>query len=439
MYNWNDVIAKIDEDIAEYLKKRYKDYCKDKNEKDSILGNEAQRERHNYIKDELIKLGLVLHKKLGFFLPESRKELFEQIYERNRALDSFFKKRYDDFCKDLDKTNNALPLHKQRDRYKLHIEKSEKSEELLEYKEIMKNSRFVENIDERRAEYEKIKVEYEKKKAEDEKRRAEEKARKERFAKKKGHSNIKSIDFYERLYCRYGSPFGEKSFCVDYEVFETMQEEREWDVYFEENGIPNNDDYMCPKEEPFRYKPDSPEDNQYYLDRCKQLLEVFKPLILESDYFDFDDFDRYQAQMDVYQEYLNKKYLITRQIAHISELIGKVFWYSIDRKTRNRLSAFNKNKYKINVFDDDSFDIEEIKIKINKFTGREDEGEVKILTPIEALKEHLKKHDNRITAKEYSTLVNISYKMALVVLKKFVVNKQLKSIKESKGLNIFYV
>lgn len=430
----------LGEDIAEYLKKRYDDYCKDRNEKSSVSGNEAQYERHRAKQNQLIEFGIILREKLSFFLDESRKELFEQIYERNRSLDSFFKERYDEFCKELKETNKALPLYKQKDPYTLHCEKSDKEKQLFKHKEIMKNDRFIESIDKRRAEYEKTKVEYEKKKVEDEKRRAKENARKERIAKKKGLSNIKPIDFYERLYYRYGAPFGYERFCIHGEDFFIMQEERDWDIYFEEKGRPNKDDYRCSKEKTFRYKLDSPEDNQKYLDRCKQLLEVFKPLCVDNDDYDYD-YDNYQDQISIYQEYLDKGYLITRQIAYISKFIGRIFWYRIDNETRNQLSVFDKDKYKINVFDDDSFNIAEIKLKVNKVTKNtegEEEIEVEILTPIQSLKQYLKKHNNRITVNEYSILINQTYRMALINLKKFVVNKELKSRKEDRGRLVFY-
>ncbi|MBA7492943.1 hypothetical protein ES702_03496 [subsurface metagenome] len=431
---WRErLLEMVGEDIAQYLERRYGDYCKDKNERSSVSGDKAQMERHKAKQEQLIKFGIKLREKLSFFPAEPRGESFEQIYKDNETLDIYFKKVYDDFCKELEETDKAFPIYKQRGPHKLHIEMTDKEKQLFKYKEIMKNDCFIENIDKRRADYEKIKVEYEKKKIEDEKRRAKEKERKERIAKKKGHSNIKPIDFYERLYCRYGSPFGYERFCNHSENYVIMQQEREWDVYFEERGKPSEDDYRCSKKKPLRYKLDSLEDNKIYLDRCKQLLKVFKPFC-----DDYDSFDDFQAQINIYREYLDKGYLITRQIAHISKSIGRIFWRRIDNETRNQLSVSDKNKYKIDVFNDDSFDIKEIKIKVNKFIGGGEEGELEILTIIESLKEYLKDHNNRITAKEYSTLTNQSYKMALVVLKKFVVNKELKSKKEERGLNIFY-
>lgn len=441
MYDW-DTISNLGEDIAKYLKKRYNDYCKDRNEKFGFLSdNLTVKKRHEAMRDWMVELGIKLSEKLSFFLDESRKELFEQIYERNESLDSFFKIRYDEICKELDETNKALPFHERRDSYTLHCEKSDKEKQLFNHKEIMKNDHFIENIDKRRAEYEKIKVEYEKKKVEDEKRRAKEKARKERIIKKKGHSNIKPIDFYERLYYRYGAPFGYKRFYFHGDEYELMQQEREWDVYFDEKGKPTEDDYKCPREKFLRYKPDSPEGNKTYLDRCKQLLEVFRPFCVDKDDYGYD-YNNYQSQIVIYQEYLDKGYLITRQIANISSYLGDIFWDRIGYENQEQLSVFDKLKYKIDIFNDDSFDITAIKLKVNesiKNIDEEDEIEVGILTPIESLKEYLKEHNNRITAKEYSILKNISYKMALVILKRFVDNEKLKSKKEERGLNVFYV
>lgn len=427
-------LSNLGEDIKEYLEKRYEDYCKDKNENSSTSGGDGQFKRHIAKQMELISFGIELYKKLHFFLGESRKKLFEQAFEGLELTDKFYKGKYDKFCKELEENNKARPFNKQEDLYEIHRKESDVEELFFNRKEKMKNKLFIKIIDERRADYEKKKADREKRKDEYEKRLAKEIAREERIAKKKGHSNIKPIDFYERLYCRYGAPFGMERFCIGMEEYEIMQQERDWDLYFEEKGIPSNYDYRAPKEKPFKYKLDSPEDNQKYLDRCKQLFEVFKPLAERYD----DDFDGYQAQINIYQEYLDKGYLITRQIANLSKHIGKIFWYRIDRKTRGQLSAFSKQEYKINIFDDESFNIEESKIKVNKFTGGEGEGEVEILTPIDYLKKYLKKHGNRITAKEYSTLTNQSYKMALVILKNFVVNKELKSKKEERGLNIFY-
>ena len=455
MYDWNDVIAKIDEDIAEYLMKRYKEYCKDKSESSSTSGGEAQRERHKVKRNQLVKFGIKLKEKLNFFQNESRKELFKQIYKGDEALGSFFNKRYDNFCKELDKTNKALLLYKQKDPYTLHCEKSDKEEQLLEYKEIMKNSRFVESIDKRRADYEKKKANYEKRKAEDEKRRAEEKARKERIIKRKGHSNIKPIDFYEKLYlAKKNDEIIDEDDKKDY-----MEEQQEKDLYFEEHGIPKGEWTEFDVKEGKCFTPlrdeenslvdrypeiviyssaDSFEENQKHLNRCKEMKEIIDDLLLQ-DYM--QHFKWLQGKnlfnVEILQEYLTKGHLVTIQIA---ELVFRIiFWLrwmltTNLNKPHHVIENHPAREYKIDVYSDD-FDIRKIKQDVAEFI-RINEGI--ILTPLEYLKVYLKKHDNRITIKEYAKLIDKSEYIASKTLKKFEADKKLKSEKEYQGLNVFY-
>jgi len=448
MYDWNDVIAKIDEDIAEYLKKRYEDYCKDKNENSSTSGDEAQRERHNAKQMELIEVGIVLHKKLGFFLPESRKELFEQTIIENERIDIYFKEEYGKFCKELKEINEALPIYKQRNPLTLHIEKSKQEKRLFERKEIMKNNLFIENIDKRRAEYEKIKVEYEKKKAEEEKREMLSERRQE-------HSNIKPIDFYERLYlAKENDEIIDEDDKKDY-----MEEQQEKDVYFEEHGIPKGEWIESDVKEGKRFtqlmgeenslvdrypesviysSADSLEENQKHLNRCKEMKEIIDDLLLQ-DYMQHLKWlqDENLFNVEILQEYLTKGHLVTIQIAElVFRIIFWLKWMLTTNLNKPYLTIENHpaREYKIDVYSDD-FDIRKIKQDVAEFI-RINEG--KILTPLEHLKVYLKKHDNRITIKEYAKLIDKSEYIASKTLKKFEADKKLKSEKEYQGLNVFY-
>ena len=450
-----DTLSNLGEDIKEYLERRYKDYCRDKNENSSTSGDEAQRERHNAKQMELISLGIELYQKLHFFIDESRKELFEQTISEHERIDIYFKEEYEDFCKELKEINEALPIYKQRNPHTLHIEKSEKEKQLFERKEIKKNNLFIENIDKRRADYEKKKANYEKRKAEDEKRRAEEKARKERIIKRKGHSNIKPIDFYEKLYlAKKNDEIIDEDDKKDY-----MEEQQEKDLYFEEHGIPKGEWTEFDVKEGKCFTPlrdeenslvdrypeiviyssaDSFEENQKHLNRCKEMKEIIDDLLLQ-DYM--QHFKWLQGKnlfnVEILQEYLTKGHLVTIQIAElVFRIIFWLRWMLTTDLNKPHLAIKNHpaREYKIDVYSDD-FDIRKINQDVAEFI-RINEG--KILTPLEYLKVHLKKHDNRITIKEYAKLIDKSEYIASKTLKKFEADKKLKSKKEYQGLNVFY-
>jgi len=420
---WQEVMFIIDKDIAEYLERRYEDYYKDKNEKSSTSGGEAQRERHKVKQNQLVKFGIKLKEKLNFFQNESRKELFKQIDLKNKQLDSFFKKIYDDFCKELDKTNKALLLYEQKDPYTLHCEKSDKEEQLLEYKEIMKNSCFVEKIDKRRADYEKKKADRDKRRVEEEKRKAEEKIKEERTERRKGLSNVKPLSFYEEMYI-YGD---------DDEDEERIKSEQEHDNYFEENGIPERYDCRISDKRPEAYtSADTPEENQKYLDRCKEIANILVNL-RDSEYNQLQ-----LLEVGILQKYLTKGYLITRQIAWFVYFLNELLIeeLSIDPNNPNiHIKNHPSKEYDVGIYRDD-FDIIKIKGDVDEFV-RENEGTV--LTPIEYLKVFLKKHDNRITVVRYASIINQSYKVSLRILKGYVADKNLKCKKVGKSHKLIFL
>lgn len=357
--------------------------------------------------------------------------------EREEKLKSLSKEQRIDFIEKMDKEKEALEYagNKEYEKWYNNKRKNDRSwsgnrryynditikkEHIAESIEAEFDKKFNEEIEKLRAENEKKRIELEK-----------QKAKELRISKKKGLSNIKPYSFYDKLYCRYSSPFGFKRFYLSDEEYKIMQEEREYDIYFEEKGIPNKHDYRITTEKPIKYKTDSPEENQKYLNSCKELLEIFKVLDV--------DLNNYYTEIEIYQEYLDKNYLITRQIIMISKNIGRILWEELDYKTRKQISHFYKHNYKIDIFDDESFNIEEIKHKVNEFiNGKEVKTEV-ILTPIEYLREFLKKNNNRITIVRYASLINKSYKVALRILKGFVSDKKLKVKKEAKGKLIFYL
>ena len=446
-HTWKERLSEMGEDIAEYLERRYEDYCRDKNEKSSASGGEAQLEREIAKQKQLIEFGITLKEKLSFFLDESRRELFGQIYERNEAVDSFFKRKYKGFCKELEENNKALPLYKQKDSYTLHIEKSDKEKQLFEYKEIMKNNLFIENIDKRRADYEKKKAERERRNAEEE---AKKKVEAERFArneKKKGFTNVKPLSFYEELYIKNDSPFNYGD-DVDESKFD-MEVEQEYDIYFEENGSPKGTwktyrtgsfnerkywtgDNTISNRRPEEYtSADTPENNQIYLDRCKEITNILVNLNNSED-------NQLQLRhIEILQKYLIKGYLITRQIACFVRNIKYTLIeeLSIDPNNPNRIIQNHSIKeYEIGIYDND-FNIEKIKEDVDEFI-RINEG--MILTPFECLVVYLKKHDDIITIKEYASFINNTNIVARRILNEFAEEKKLKYKKVGRRHELVY-
>jgi len=440
---WKERLSEVGEDTAQYLERRYGDYCRDKNERSSVSGDKAQLERHHAKQKLLIEFGIILEGKLSFFLAKSRKELFEQMYEENESLDSYFKKVYDDFCKELDETNKALSFY-ERDSYTLHCEKSDKEKQLYKYKEIIKNDRFIEKIDKRRAEDEKMKVE-------DEKRRAKEKIRKEREIRREGFSNVKPSSFYEEMYLSHEDD-------EDNDI-EFMKEKEEADNYFQENGKPkgewfdSNDgtfftkDFRDDKNDPIPKRSknliiylsaDTQKENQKHLNRCKELRKMIDDLELLEGVE--DDWVRdIINEADILQEYLTKGYLITTQIALFVFKLN--FWITqmatrISRKPyRFFLSYHPASEYDIDIYND-NFNIEEIYKDIREFIAITKKH---TLTPIEELENFLKEHNNRITKEQYAEFIGKSLYIASKELEKFEAEKKLKVKIEAKGLNVFYV
>ena len=418
---WREVMLITDKDIAEYLDRRYEDYCKDKNEKSSTSGDEAQRGRHKVKQSQLVKFGIKLKKKLSFFLDESRKELFEQAFENLELIDRFYKGKYDEFCKELEETNKTLPLHKQRDPYTLYVDRKEKEKHFFNQKESMKDYTFVRNIDKRRADYEKKKADRDKRRVEEEKRKAEEKIKEERTERRKGLSNVKPLSFYEEIYTS-----------DDDEDEERIKSEQEHDNYFEENGIPERYDHRISDKRPEEYtSADTPEENQKYLDRCKEIANILVNL-RDSEYNQLQ-----LLEVGILQKYLTKGYLITRQIAWFVYLLNEMLIeeLSIDPNNPNIYIKNHPSKeYDIGIYKDD-FDIIKIKEDVDEFV-RENEGTV--LTPIEYLKVFLKKHDNRITVVRYASIINQSYKVSLRILKGYVADKNLKCKKVGKSHKLIF-
>ncbi len=441
MYDWNSSIINFREDISEYLKKRYEDYCKDRNEKGYLYHEYAYiRERHENKQQQLIKHGIILSKKLRFFLEEPRKELFKQHISELNLLEDYFKNKYNKFCEELEETNNSLSLQDQKKSYQLHIEKGEKEKQLFKFKEAMKDARFIKIVDLRRHNYEKEVIKEGKRKAKEEKRKIKRKAKKERVERRQGLSNVKPVSFYEELY---------KSEDIEYEK-EVIKEEQIHDIYFQRRGKPKGvwktyrtrdydekkkwiGDESFSDEEVEKYiLSDNPDENQKRLNSCKEIRDIIVDLS-ESNMFKGE----YVHDVDILQKYLNQKYLITRQIAtSFSYLKYRLIEnLSIDPNNPNyTLRNHPSREYDFDIYDDD-FDIKKVKEDVSEFI-RISEG--MILTPIEYLKVHLKKNDKQITANEYSLIIGKSYKVALRILKEFVANKELISKKGNRGLLIFY-
>lgn len=437
---WREVMFKMDKDIAEYLERRYEDYCRDRSEKSSVSGGYNQLEGCNVKQNQLIKFGIKLKKKLSFFLHKSRKDLFEQALENLELVDKFYKNKYDEFCKELEEANRKLPLHKQRASYTLHVDRKEKEEHFFNQKERLKDYTFVRNIDKKRADYEKKKADREKRRIEEEKRKVEEKIKEERIERRKGFSNVKPLSFYEEMYIRDDSPFSYGDIDDDKEH---IRSEEVFDIYFEENGSPkgirNERGYWCgdlsiSDKRPGEYtSADTPEENQKNIDRCKEITNI---LINLSD---SESNQRYLRHTEILQRYLTEGYLITRQIAwfvyYINAMLIEVL--SIDPNNPNRYIKDHPSKeYDVGIYKD-NFNITKIKEDVDEFI-RINEG--MILTPIEYLKVFLKKHDNRIPVVRYASIINKSEKVAMRILKGFVADKKLKSKKTGSSHKlIFYV
>ncbi len=443
LYTWKTQMEKTDKDIKEYLEKRYEDYCRDTNQH-SIEGKtwyklrEREKEEHCDKQDKLIILGFELKEKLNFFLDKSRKELFEQAIDNLKSIDSYYKDKHDNFCKELEETNNSLLIKYQKLPYELNNVKEKRKEELFEQKERIKDRSFVIIIDERKDNYKKMKEEYERNKPERERRKAIEKARKEREIRREGFSNAKPLSFYEEMYkgenavCSYGG--------VD-EDNEHIKEDQEFDSYFEEHGKPKGvweetkmfnsyrtkerwygDDCFSDKEIDKYFLVDNPDENQKYLNRCKEMVNILINL-KDSEYN-----QNKKLHVEMLQKYLTEGYLITRQIAWFFDLIKHLLIeeLSIDpNDPYKEIRDHPSKKYDFNIYKE-KFDIIQIRKDVSEFV-RTNEGT--ILTPIEWLKVYLKKHDNKITTKKYSLKINKSEKVARRILDGFVKEKKLKSRK----------
>lgn len=421
MYDWNDSIPKFRNDISEYLKKRYDDYCNHSGEREGYISfkRDGVEERHEHKKSKLIELGLVLREKLEFFLPESRNELFENTIKNNIITEKFFKSKFDKFIGELDK---EYIRHKQnletRQEYinneiamKLH---------LLKKCENMKDNRFIESIDKRKAMTKKWMLE-------EDKRIAEEKIVRERKERRQGFSNIKPLSFYEEKY-----KHDEENDNEDW--IKLLQQK---DIYFQEHEIPDEDCVLSERPEIY-ITIDTPEENQKHLNRCKELKEIIEDLISQI----YTHFKWLQNEnlfnVDILQEYLTKGYLVTTQIVGLLFRIN--FWLicilSSDLNKPYLIIDDHPSKgYNFNLFTDD-YDITKIKEDIKEFVRVSEE---KIFTPYECLKVYLKKHNNKITKKQYAKFTGKSLYVASKELERFEAEKKLKSKVEDRGLNVFYV
>lgn len=420
MDDWEASIPKFRNDIGEYLIKRYEDYCNyiDEREGHMSFDREEVVERHKNKKNELIKFGKVLRERLEGFLPESRKELFENTIKDDRTTAEFFKSKYKEFKGKFDKEY----------RYKWNLERSKeysskkftKKLYFLKMCETMKNNRFIENIDER-------KVITERRMFEEDKRIAEEKIIRELSERRQGHSNIKPLSFYEEFF-----DYGEVD--VEYKN-ERIEEEQEYDVYYQENGTPEGvwvecswcGDYAFPLDIKDTYiSHDNSEDNLKYINKCKELGNLLISL-KDSRYSQYT-----LHQINVLEKYLNEGYLITRQITNI---IGGIEYYlkrqlTVDPNNPDKhINNHPSLDYNFNIYTDD-YDITKIKEDVSEFIRVNEE---KIFTPYECLVIYLEKHDNRITIKEYAKFAHITEKVAKRILYNFVEEGKLKWKKEGKN------
>ena len=423
MYDWNDIVSNIDEDISEYLVKRYEDYWKDRNEKSGYIYAGEIGKRHDAVQQQLIRLGLELRDKLSFFLPESRKELFEQMIKKYKILDICINKMYNDYCKKLDEITNALPFHKRRESYKLHFEKSNKKKELFKLKEDYKDEGFIKLIDDRKANYLK-------KKAEEEARRIAEEKKEALRIRRKGYTNIKPLSFYEEMY------LADEDVDEYNESILFMEEQQEEDRVFQETGI-YEDEVLLPKIYEICSLIDTPEENQKYLNRCKEIRKLLDDLSLFDEEVDWirviiDD-------ADILQKYLTEGYLITRQIFSFVYRLNHWTKYLIIRLPNQSFHHFNKHpamKYDIDIYSD-NFDIEQVNEDISELYAKTKKY---ISTPIKELNKYLKEHNNEITIVDYARFKIITPKVAKRILKGFEEKGELKSKKVGKSHKlVFYV
>ena len=400
---YDNIISKIDKEIAEYLEKRYLDYSKDRNEeKACIYGREEVMKRHQEKQQQLIEFGFLLVEKLDFFLPKSRDELFKQMINELESIDKFFNDIYENFCKELQESNKILPYYKQKGMYEIHSEESDKKKHLFKLKEMMKNDLLIEKIDNRKANYFK-------KKAEAERKEAEAKAREMALERsimleerRKGYTNIKPICFYDEGY----------------------MEEYECDVEFQEGTKP---------EEITDILVDTPEGNQKYLNRCKEMLNLLIGLENGSSY----QSDLYYLEKS--QGYLLQGYLITKQLYWLPFYYNDTLIDILSRDPNERykdLSNHPARGYKID-FHSDDFDIEKIKKDVDGFIEYNKSLE---LTPIAELEKYLEKHDNEVSIVDYARFKGITCKVSKRILKGFETERKLKSKNVgSEHKLIFYV
>ncbi|MFX1569821.1 MAG: hypothetical protein ACFFCV_15825 [Promethearchaeota archaeon] len=359
---------------------------------------------------------------LSFLTDEDIRNFFLNMFECMEMLENFTKIKYDEFCKE--------------DKYKEINEYVHRQNELSRFEKTQFKVKFQEEL-------EKLKVKNEYRKNQFEIWLKEDKEKKnieERLTKlnrrRKGYTNIKPMSFYEELHMKDDSP-------LNYDDEYYLKIEIEYDTYFEETGTPKrikNDqgywygDDSITKQNPERYElADTPEMNQKFLDRCKEIANI---LINLRD----SDFNKYTLKhIEILQKYLSKKYLITRQIAFFSNRLSNEIIDELSTDPNNphrKIKNHPCREYDIDIYSN-HFDLELIKEDIEKFIQINKSME---LTPFGHLRKYLINNNNEITIPEYATLINNTYKVAMTRLKKFEKEKGLKSKRVGKSHKlIFYI
>ena len=216
---------------------------------------------------------------------------------------------------------------------------------------------------------------------------------------------------------------------------ELIEADQEYDVYFEANSVPEGKwkDITFKNRNRFQetnkvwhgdncfsdkltYKyilPDNPDENQKLLNRCKEMVNIL--LILKDSEYNQTKL----RHMEILQKYLTKKYLITRQIAWYIDHIKFLIIEELSVDPNNQYESFRNhpsNKYDFKLYKD-NYDITKIKEDIAEFIRIKEDT---ILTPYECLLVYLKKHDNRITIKQYQLFTNKTNIVVRRILNNFV-------------------
>lgn len=193
-------------------------------------------------------------------------------------------------------------------------------------------------------------------------------------------------------------------------------------------------------------------------------IEELKPVYsLPNDIYLYSSLEQYKEELQSLYKTLEQGYLISRQLfillSHSDEIITCYFknclqmdeeWRRENQWGKTRLwndiygtiegSLWKDKRHSPEENTEPYYDINNLKKVIKKAILFKKGEVIEIaLTPIEELKDFLRKNNNRITAGRYSSLINKSYKVSLRILKGFVAERKVEVRREEKGRYVYFI